>query len=172
MSNLDKILPHTLKEEGGFVDHPYDKGGATNKGVTQAVYDEYRVDNKLPKQSVRYITDDEAKDIYETRYWKPIHGDELPIGVAMSLFDFAVNSGVTRASKFIQRILKVPDDGIIGPKTVAAIQNADCDSLIRCLAHERLFYLKGLSNWQYFGKGWTARVYRTELTSHGMMRNV
>lgn len=68
MSRFDDCLSHILKFEGGFVDHPADKGGATNKGITQAVYDAYRQTNR---RSVKFIEDNEVRDIYQSNYWFP-----------------------------------------------------------------------------------------------------
>lgn len=67
--------------EGGFVNHPRDPGGATNFGVTQAVYDDYRASKKLAKRSVKSITEAEVDEIYLTRYANKVRYDDLPAGV-------------------------------------------------------------------------------------------
>lgn len=82
----------TKKEEGGFVDNPKDKGGTTNKGVTQTVYTSWRLGQGLKDQSVRMITDEEADQIYRRDYW---HGqlDLLHSCLSTAIFDARVNSG-------------------------------------------------------------------------------
>src|SRR6201986_252592 len=64
-------LPFILRWEGGFVDDPDDRGGRTNKGVTQNVYHAWRADQGLPQQDVQQINDQEVAAIYYQRYWLP-----------------------------------------------------------------------------------------------------
>jgi lysozyme family protein len=118
-------LAFVLKAEGGFNDDPADPGGATNKGVTQRVYDAYRTKNGLPTQSVELIEDGEVSDIYKSEYWEPTSCDQLPAGVDLCVFDFAVNAGDTRSEETLQQALEVTVDGQIGPQTITAAQAAD-----------------------------------------------
>lgn len=156
ISNFDKSLELVLKHEGGFSDHPSDPGGKTMKGVTQAVYDAYRKTRARPVQSVKFITDDEVKAIYRFQYWDRVQGDLLPAGLDYAVFDFAVNSGVGRASKYLQAVLGVAQDGVIGAKTLAAIQSPR--NTINALCDRRMGFLHGLRTFWRFGKGWTRRV--------------
>jgi lysozyme family protein len=121
-TNFTKTTSWLLIHEGGYVDHPEDPGGATNRGVTQAVYDGYRIRKGKQVRSVRYIDDAEVYDIYRTQYWDKVWGDELPNGLDYAVFDFAVNSGPSRAIKFLQRVIGVPDDGIMGNVTMGKIR--------------------------------------------------
>jgi lysozyme family protein len=143
--------------EGGYVNHPKDPGGATNRGVTQATYDLWRKSQGLPKQSVKGISPQEVASIYKNKYWAVIRGDELPVGVDMAMFDFAVNSGPSRAAKFLQSLLRLPADGIIGPNTLRAA-NEKALGLTEALCDERLRWLHTLPTFATFGKGWTRRV--------------
>src|SRR5215212_9684838 len=86
-------LPFILRWEGGYVNHPADPGGATNKGVTQRVYDDWRVRRGMPARDVRQIMDDEVHAIYEAGYWTPPHCDLLPRPLDLVQFDTAVNMG-------------------------------------------------------------------------------
>lgn len=157
-------LALVLAHEGGYVNHPKDPGGATNKGVTQAVYDAYRKVNGLATQSVRYIADDEVGAIYQKQYWKLVRGDSLPAGLDYAVFDFAVNSGVSRANKYLQRLIGLTGDdvdGLIGNQTLAAVyekakQNEE--ALIAGYCANRMAFLKSLGTFPTFGKGWTRRV--------------
>jgi len=152
------ILQKVLEHEGGFVDHPRDPGGATNKGVTQAVYDAYRTRKKQRRQSVRHIAQREVEAIYRNEYWDRVSGDDLPDGVNYAVFDYAVNSGVHRASRHLQRIAGVRQDGIIGPATLAAVDRLEPRDIIKRLCDERLGFMRSLRIWPTFGKGWTRRV--------------
>ena len=155
-SNFDKALASVLIHEGGYVNHPKDPGGATNFGVTQAVYDAYRKVRGRGQQSVRYISDDEMKAIYKFQYWDQIRGDFLPAGLDYAVFDFAVNSGVGRASKYLQAVLGVPQDGQIGAMTLGAVKSPV--SAINALCDRRMGFLRNLRTFLTFGKGWTRRV--------------
>lgn len=157
-SNFDKALSAVLQHEGGYVNHPKDPGGATNKGVTQAVYDDWREDKGLAKQSVRDITPAEVMAIYKLLYWDRVKGDQLPAGVDYCVFDFAVNSGVNRASRFLQRAVGVAEDGKLGPITLRAVSAMGADCLVDAICNARMTFLKGLKHFNVFGKGWTRRV--------------
>lgn len=152
--NYAFCLQQVLKYEGGYVNHPQDPGGPTNKGVTQDVYDGWRKAHNQPTQSVKNISMDEVQGIYRQLYWDKIRGDDLPAGVDMAVFDFAVNSGVSRASKYLQAIVGAPQDGIIGPQTIQATK----DYVAMALTNKRLSFMQSLSIWPTFGKGWGSRI--------------
>lgn len=152
--NYARCLAQVLQYEGGYVDHPKDPGGPTNKGVTQAVYDAWRKAANQPTQSVRYITDLEVGAIYRQQYWDRISGDALPAGLDFALFDFAVNSGVDRAAKTLQSVVGVTQDGQIGPVTIQAAEAY----VAMAVTNKRLAFMKSLSIWSTFGKGWAARI--------------
>lgn len=147
-----------LAHEGGYVDHPRDPGGATNRGVTQTVYDGHRRRLGLPIQSVRLISDDEVHAIYRTQYWDVVKGDDLPAGLDYAVFDYAVNSGPARAVRDLQRIVGAKVDGVVGEETLGKASSADAASVAIELCHVRMDFLRGLSTWATFGKGWTRRV--------------
>ena len=155
-ANFDKALAYVLEHEGGFVHHPKDPGGATNKGVTQAVYDAYRKLRGRGQQSVKFITDAEVTAIYKFQYWDKVQGDHLPAGLDYAVFDFAVNSGVGRASKYLQAVLGVAQDGVIGAKTLTAVKSTT--GTINALCDRRMAFLRNLGTFLTFGKGWTRRV--------------
>lgn len=163
-TNFDKCLSLVLVHEGGYVNHPRDPGGATNRGVTQAVYDAYRKTRGRGQQSVKFITDDEVKAIYRFQYWDRVQGDLLPAGLDYAVFDFAVNSGVGRASKYLQAVVGTPQDGVIGARTLAAIQSPK--NAINALCDRRMSFLRNLRTFLTFGKGWTRRV--TDVRKHAL----
>lgn len=120
-TDFKQALMLTLKYEGGYVNNPHDKGGETNKGITSKVYDNYRIKARLPTRSVKEIEPSEIDTIYYNNYWCEASCDKMPAPLNILVFDFAVNSGPTRAVKYLQRLLNVNDDGVIGPKTLAAL---------------------------------------------------
>lgn len=155
---FNECLPLVLKHEGGYVNHPKDPGGATNQGVTQQTYDAWNKRQGKTARSVRHITSEEVAEIYRAQYWDKVQADDLPAGLDYAVFDFAVNSGPARAAKFLQKIVGVTQDGIIGAQTIAATQGMVTSSVIRKLCDDRLAWLKRLKHWGTFGKGWTRRV--------------
>lgn len=156
-SRFQACLAEVLRHEGGFVNHPSDPGGATNLGITKATLSEWR-GKPVTVDDVRNLTVDEAGEIYRARYWQPIRGDALPPGVDLAVFDGAVNSGPGRSARWLQQALGVAQDGIIGPETLAAVGRAKPATLIIEICDARMAFLRSLSTWPTFGKGWTARV--------------
>lgn len=158
--NFPKALSLVLLSEGGYSNDPVDGGGATNHGITQRVYTAYQTSQGLRSapHSVKIITDSEVAAIYKEQYWDAIRGDDLPAGIDYCVFDEAVNSGVVRAAQSLQRNVGTNVDGHIGLMTLSAVANAKPATLIRAYGAERLSFLKKLSNWWRFGKGWASRV--------------
>lgn len=108
---LSDALIFTLAWEGGFTNHPLDPGGATNFGVIQSRYDEYRKLKKLKTQSVKFITKAEYEEIYDKYYWDPVRAQYLSGPLGLSLFDTAVNLGVGGALSRLQSSMKLPVTG-------------------------------------------------------------
>lgn len=160
-SRFDLCLAEVLRHEGGYVDHPADPGGATNMGITHQTLARWRGVtpwSALPKAAVRALTTAEAGRIYRANYWVRVEGDRLPPGLDLALFDFAVNSGPDRAIRVLQAALGVVVDGQIGPLTLAAIAERPTSALVSRLCDDRLAFLRRLSTFSTFGKGWTLRV--------------
>lgn len=151
-------LAHVLASEGGYVNDPRDPGGATNKGVTQHVYDLWRRSKGLAPRNVRALEQTELEAIYRKLYWDACRCDDLPAGVDYCVFDFAVNSGPARAARCLQLAAGVTDDGQIGPMTLAAVNAKSACELINEISAQRLLYLTKLPTFDHFGKGWTTRV--------------
>lgn len=168
--NFTRSLEAVLKEEGGYSNHPKDPGGATNLGVTQRVYDAWLKNNGKAPRSVREITRAEVESIYYQQYWLAARGDQLPDGVDLAMFDYAVNSGPSRAIKDLQRALGVKVDGLIGNVTLAAVAAADPIKLVHDILDTRVRFLKGLSAWSTFGRGWSIRVSRVRAQAVEMAR--
>lgn len=170
-TNFEMVLPEVLKHEGGFVDHPRDPGGATNKGITIATFRAF-VDPDGSVADLRALTTAQAGIVYKAQYWDKVKGDDLPSGLDYAVFDFAVNSGPSRAAKYLQRIVGVAQDGAIGAHTLAAVSRLDVEDLIQSLCDERLAFMKrirGGSLWQTFGRGWQRRVDEVLAKALGMV---
>jgi lysozyme family protein len=152
--NYAQALKQVLKYEGGKVDDSRDPGGRTAFGVTQNTYNAWRKKQNLPTVDVFTISQNEVAAIYRQEYWDRIRGDDLPAGVDFAVFDFAVNSGVSKAAKTLQSVVGVTQDGVIGPATIQAAK----DYVAMAVTNKRLAFMQSLSIWSTFGKGWSARI--------------
>jgi lysozyme family protein len=164
--NFHKCLEKVLEHEGGYVDHPEDPGGRTNMGITQAVYEKY-LKRPVAEQEMKDMSINDVRIIYRTLYWDSVKGDDLPAGVDFSVFDWAVNSGVSRASKALQKIIGVKDDGIIGPITVKETYKCDPEKVILNLSEARKDFYQRLVAFDTFGKGWLRR--NEETCNYGLI---
>lgn len=155
--NFPEALRLVLKHEGGWSDHPSDPGGATMKGVTLANFRRF-VKPSATKADLRKITDAQIAVVYRRHYWDVVLGAELPSGVDYAVFDFAVNSGPSRAAKYLQAIVGTVQDGKIGPATMKAVRARKPEYLVSALCSARLAFVKRLNTWPVFGKGWGRRI--------------
>lgn len=141
------------RRKTGYVDHPADPGGVTKFGIAQ---------NFVTDLDVKKITLDQAKTVYEKRYWVANNCQVLPYPLNVLHFDACVNHGGKAAAKFLQRALGVPVDGNVGPITLAKVKDFDafelCDKALKAREafYFRLVELKPTS--KVFLKGWLARI--------------
>lgn len=145
-----------LRHEGGYVNNPKDPGGETNFGISKRAY---------PTLNIRDLTREDAKFIYFSDYWQKMRCDKLPFGIALVLFDFGVNAGTGRAVKALQRAVGVKTDGVIGDKTLAAIEGLNTAYVVERLCVERVLYYTGLDTFKTFGRGWIIRSIETMATA-------
>ena len=116
---IDAILDEVLKAEGGFVDHPADKGQATNFGITLSTLSAWRK-KECSAEDVKALTEAEARDIYQEQYFKAPGFNQLHSVLWPIVVDAAVNHGVSGAIKMLQRAVRVKDDGVLGLETLTA----------------------------------------------------
>lgn len=158
---FEDALKFVLKWEGGFTNHPKDPGGATNKGITQKVYDVYKVSRKHPKMSVKHILDFEVKDIYETKYWDLVRAKWLKAPLGLVMFDTAVNFGPAGAIRRLQKALKVTITGTWTQEISDVIHECDAGkvALEICKLRKiwRNYRVKQNPSQKVFLKGWLNR---------------
>ena len=150
---FDEAFHALLGHEGGYSNHPNDTGKETMWGITERVARANGYEGHMRDFPVSL-----AKRIYRASYWDAVRADELPAVARYSVFDAAVNSGVSQSVKWLQRALGVSDDGAIGPKTLAAAQAADGHVLKAKMLGARLQFMADLPTWPSFGRGWARRV--------------
>lgn len=158
-SNLERSIELVFGHEGGYINNPKDPGGPTKYGITQRTLSAWR-EKSASVSDVKNLMLAEASQILRKQYWVPVQGDRLPDGLDHVVFDYAVNSGPAQAIKTLQRVISVEADGVIGARTLSAINGKDTTFLIDTLCDARLSFLRSLKTWRTFGKGWGSRVER------------
>lgn len=174
-TRFDECVAVVLHHEGGLVDHPKDPGGITNYGISlraargMGELADMDGDRDVDADDIRAMTPAAAKAIYRALYWNVVRGDDLPPGVDLVVFDWAVNAGPLRAARGLQLAVGVAQDGAIGPVTLAAVRRADPVEVIRDVSALRLRHLKSLPTWWEFGRGWQRRVGEVRLAAESVV---
>jgi len=156
-NNFDSSLDRVLAVEGGFSNHPKDPGGPTNRGVTLATFSAFKR-RPCSIAELRSISELDVSAIYKAQYWDAVKGDDLPVGLDYVLFDYAVNSGPSRAVRELQHAVGIQADGVMGAMTMQAVKARDPAQVIAAVCGQRLAFLKTLKTWSTFGNGWGNRI--------------
>ena len=152
--------------EGGFVNHPHDRGGKTKFGISQHAH---------PDIDIATLTIEQAQDIYLADYWHANQCGEMPLPVGFALFDAAVNHGNTQAVKMLQQALGVTQDGIVGPITLQKTYLVNYAKIVHDLSviRARFYYalVRSDSTQEHFLNGWNSRLFRLNnfINNHNML---
>lgn len=165
MAKSELLSPFILKWEGGFVCDPDDLGGATNKGITISTYTQYCKKKGYPVptvESLKNISKSEWSEIFITMYWNRWKAYEIESqSVANMLVDWLWCSG-SPAIKIPQGILGVQPDGIVGPKTLLALNSRSPLPLFGEIKEARIAYIDDICKRrpvnERFRKGWMNRI--------------
>ena len=161
MADFMKFAPHLLQLEGGYVWHPEDKGGPTNTGITLRTFRQHCGQDRTIADLKEMSYGTWCK-IMKEQYWDKCRADEISSqSVADIVVDWSVNSGLVGLRK-VQEILSQKPDGIVGPKTLAAINGAEPQELFeRIKAARKQFYIdivKRSPSQKVFMNGWMNRI--------------
>jgi lysozyme family protein len=165
MANSSKLVPFILQWEGGFVNDPLDLGGATNKGITIGTFTEYkrRKGLKAPTvQDLKNISNEDWHEVFKSLYWDRWKADEIKSqAVANILVDWVWASG-SHGIKRPQRLLGVTADGVVGSKTIAALNAKDPAELFKMIKADRIKFIDEICEKRpannRFKKGWLNRI--------------
>lgn len=172
MADVKVLAPFILSFEGGFVNHPNDRGGATNKGVTIATWKKYGRDldndGDIDVDDVKLISNEDATNILKSFYWDKAKADDIKSqSVANIIVDWVWGSG-SRILKKVQeeanKLVKKPTgvDGIIGKDSLRVINEADPKELFQRLHDRRTKFFNDIvannSSQQIYLKGWLRRL--------------
>ena len=173
VSNFNECMKIILRWEGGYVNHPEDPGGMTNMGITKRVYESW-LGRKVDENTMRNINKDHVEQIYRERYWDKLMADELPAGIDLVVFDFGVNAGISRSARYLQGMVGAGQDGLIGPKTLQALNEYtsrnSARQVIEAFSEIRRDYYRSLHHFNTFGRGWLNRTDDVEKNALEMIR--
>lgn len=169
--NFPACLKEILHHEGGFVNHPKDPGGMTNLGVTKQTYEDW-IGHPVNEAIMRKLTPELVAPLYKKKFWDVLRCDALPKGFDLCVFDFGVNAGTNRSARYLQRLVGVAQDGVVGPATVKAVEAKKAEmgaaGLIDLFQEARRAYYRQLNTFPTFGRGWLRRVDEVEKTAMKM----
>lgn len=164
MAEFEKSIGHIMKWEGGYVDHPADPGGATNRGIIFTLFNQYAKSLGLAPtvDALKALTEDQARFIYQEHFWNAMKGDEIKDQqLATIIFDAFVNQGY-RGLKLAQKEAGAKPDGEIGPNSIQAFNGAAPRVLFDQIKDARKKYYVELAerkpSMKVFLKGWLNRV--------------
>ncbi len=159
---FETALSFTLYFEGGFSNHPADKGGRTYKGILQTEYNAYRRRRGLPPLDVAQMSDAELMEIYQS-YWDNSRSATMHPALAVVMFDTAVNFGINNSVTFLQQALGLPQTGVFDVKTKEALAEGNNRNTALQMINERIIYrykrVQEDGSQMAFFHGWLARDY-------------
>lgn len=159
--DFETAFTRLIGSEGGYSDDKNDPGNWTGGrvGVGELKGTKFGIAaNTYPDIDIKNLTLDQAKALYYRDWWLKVGADEIDPAIVFQLWDFAVNAGMSTAKRALQRAANVPDDGQIGPRTLAAIKACSATDLLMRFNAQRLRYYTALSTFPTYGKGWVNRV--------------
>jgi lysozyme family protein len=159
---FDAALGFTLYFEGGFSNHPADKGGRTYRGILQTEYNAYRAQRGLPPLDVTQMSDAELLEIYRG-YWDHSKAAIMHPALSIVMFDTAVNFGIQNSITFLQQALGLPQTGIFDNATWEALQKGNNRFTALQMVNERILYrykrVQEDPSQMAFFLGWISRDY-------------
>lgn len=161
MSSFETTFNRTIGHEGKFQANPKDRGNWTSgkEGVGELKGTKWGLAAMTyPHLDIANITLEQAKEIYYNDWWFKLKMDRWPNVMKYQIFDAAFNHGTGRANQFLQYAARVKDDGVIGPKTITAVNMTDPNDLVLRFLAKRLRYFTEVKTWAEFSKGWSLRV--------------
>lgn len=167
MAKFESFAGKLLRLEGGYVNHPLDRGGPTKYGVILTVWQEHGHDKDgdgdIDAEDIKKLSEGDAKYIAKKIFWDYFLADLiLNQSLAEFIVDWGYNSGRKTVAKIVQRVAKATVDGIVGPQTVTAINCADQELLFNALKIERKVFLNNIIKRRpdqiVFYDGWMNRV--------------
>lgn len=158
MSLPSWALDWILEAEGGFSDDPDDSGGMTKFGISHKAY---------PALDIANLTKEEAGRIYQRDYWDAVKAGEMPESIALAVFDGAVISGPVASVRWLQTIMDVNVDGVVGAETLRAVwaREVTGQTLVSYLARRAVHFAeitRQRVSQRKYERGWYLRLFRLQ----------
>ncbi|TCP22385.1 putative peptidoglycan binding protein [Tenacibaculum skagerrakense] len=173
MASYELFKPTLERAEGGYQNLVNDKGNYNSKkervgtkyGISAKFYE--KVIGRPPSaEDMKGITRFEAHVLFKNEFWDKIKADQIQSqGVAEMIADQAINANPSVATKIVQTSLnkhfgkQLVVDGVVGVKTIEAINSVHWEQLFIKVGQERLEYYENLEDYKYFAKSWDSRVF-------------
>jgi len=167
MAKFEGFAGKVLQLEGGYVNHPMDKGGPTKYGVILSTWKQYGYDKDndgdIDAEDIKLLSEDDARYIAKKIFWDFFQSDSIHNqSIAEFIVDWGYNSGRTTVAKKVQKLVNVPEDGVIGTQTLNAINSTEQSTLFEALHVERINFLNNIvknnPRQAVFHEGWMNRV--------------
>lgn len=158
---FDEAFRRLIGHEGGYTIDKRDPGNWTGGVVGKGGLNGTKFGiaaNTYPNLDIKNLTLTQAKEIYKKDWWDKLGGHGLHSAITFQLWDFSINAGKKRAIIELQQVAGVTADGVIGPKTIEAVNALDLNDVLLSLTAERLKFYTSLKTWPTWGKGWVNRV--------------
>lgn len=149
-----ELIKKTIEFEGGYVNNPLDAGGETKYGISKRSY---------PSVDIKNLGIDDATDIYLKDYWKRLNLHLLlSEKICWKVFDIGVNMGLTTGIRFLQKVAKVKEDGVLGPLTADIVNSLPEETILNQLIEYQLLryveIVEKKNSQIVFLKGWVRRA--------------
>lgn len=182
MASFDDAINIVLKNEGGYVNNPFDPGGPTKYGISRRFLNSDYIDSELKKridinkdnfidaEDIKSLKEEDASYIYKKYWWDKYKYENIDSQkIANKIFDMAINMGPINSHKIAQKSIndvnkedKIKVDGIIGDKTLFSINRCEPIVLLdKIISYGKDYYndlVKKNNNLSVFLKGWMNRI--------------
>lgn len=158
---FDKVFDRVIGHEGGYQADPQDRGNWTSGIICKGELKGTKFGlaaMTYPHLDIKNLTVQAAQAIYFEDWWLELDMDKYPPSLSYQIFDASINHGSGRAIQFLQRAVGTKDDGILGPKTMTAVNAMNINDVLLLFIAERLQYFTEVKTWKTYCTGWTRRM--------------
>lgn len=159
--DFERSFDRTMGSEGGFQNKSSDRGnwttGVVGRGELKGT--KFGISAmSYPHLDIKNLTLEQAKGIYYQDWWLELGMDLFKPALSYQMFDAAMNHGMGNATRMLQRAVRMLDDGVIGPRTRAAVDAMPLEDLLARFLSQRLRFMTQIGTWKDYGKGWAVRI--------------
>lgn len=159
--DFETAFERVVGHEGALSLDPEDRGnwttGQVGKGTLKGT--KYGISAMTyPVEDIANLTLERARELYKRDFWGPAGCEAVPHAIRADLLDMAINSGIRAAVKALQKACGETEDGVLGPRTLAALATLPNPRMVARFNGARLAYMADATTWPAFGRGWARRI--------------